>query len=103
MFLLKQVETIEAALQKAGRGVSMKMLLSPDESPSFAMRNFIIDAGGTGSVIGPANDTFDIVDSVTYTVTELFHGTSVQHNHCYHTCQNQTDHCFSYILKTSKL
>lgn len=46
MFLHKQVETIEAAPQKAGRGVSMKMLLSPDESPSFAMRNFIIDAGG---------------------------------------------------------
>lgn len=46
MYLHKQTETIEAAPQKAGRGVSMKMLLSPDESPNFAMRNFIIEAGG---------------------------------------------------------
>lgn len=46
MYLHKQIETIEAAPQKAGRGVSMKMLLSPDESPNFAMRNFIIEAGG---------------------------------------------------------
>ncbi|MGD9655291.1 MAG: cupin domain-containing protein, partial [Sulfuricurvum sp.] len=28
------------------KGVSMKMLLSPEESPNFAMRNFTIDAGG---------------------------------------------------------
>lgn len=46
MFLHKQIDTIEAAPQKAGKGVSMKMLLSPDESPTFAMRNFTIDAGG---------------------------------------------------------
>jgi len=31
----------------AGQGVSMKMLLSPDESPHFAMRNFTIAAGGS--------------------------------------------------------
>jgi len=46
MFLHKQIDAIEAAPQKAGKGVSMKMLLSPDESPNFAMRNFKIDAGG---------------------------------------------------------
>jgi quercetin dioxygenase-like cupin family protein len=46
MFLHKQIDTIEAAPQKAGKGVAMKMLLSPDESPNFAMRNFTIEAGG---------------------------------------------------------
>lgn len=46
MYLHKHLDTIEAAPQKAGQGVSMKMLLSPDESPNFALRNFIIEAGG---------------------------------------------------------
>lgn len=46
MFVHKKLENVEAAPQKAGKGVSMRMLLSPDESPNFAMRNFIIDAGG---------------------------------------------------------
>jgi quercetin dioxygenase-like cupin family protein len=46
MYLHKQIDTIEASPQKAGKGVTMKMLLSSDESPTFAMRNFIIDAGG---------------------------------------------------------
>lgn len=46
MFLHKHIDTIEAISQKAGKGVSMKMLLSPEESPHFAMRNFTIDAGG---------------------------------------------------------
>jgi quercetin dioxygenase-like cupin family protein len=46
MVLHKQINSIEALAQKAGKGVSMKMLLSPDESPNFAMRNFIIEAGG---------------------------------------------------------
>lgn len=46
MYLHKQINSIEAAPQKAGKGVSMKMLLSADESPNFAMRNFIIEAGG---------------------------------------------------------
>ncbi len=46
MYLHKQINSIEAMPQKAGKGVSMKMLLSPDESPNFAMRNFIIEAGG---------------------------------------------------------
>lgn len=46
MFIRKNIEQVEAAAQKAGQGVSMKMLLSPDESPNFAMRNFIIEAGG---------------------------------------------------------
>ncbi|WP_295051965.1 hypothetical protein [Sulfuricurvum sp.] len=42
MFLHKSIDTIEATSQKAGKGVAMKMLLSPDESPNFAMRNFTI-------------------------------------------------------------
>jgi len=46
MYLHKQIDSIQAAPQKAGKGVSMKMLLSSEESPNFAMRNFIIEAGG---------------------------------------------------------
>jgi quercetin dioxygenase-like cupin family protein len=46
MYLHKQLNSIEAVAQQAGKGVSMKMLLSPDESPNFAMRNFIIEVGG---------------------------------------------------------
>ncbi len=46
MVVYKESGNIEATAQKAGKGVSMKMLLSPDESPNFAMRNFIIEAGG---------------------------------------------------------
>lgn len=46
MYIHKEINSIEAVAQKAGKGVSMKMLLSPDESPNFAMRNFIIEAGG---------------------------------------------------------
>lgn len=46
MFLHKKIDAIEAMPQKAGKGVAMKMLLSPDESPNFAMRNFTIEAGG---------------------------------------------------------
>lgn len=46
MYLHKEINSIEAMPQSTGKGVSMKMLLSPDESPNFAMRNFIIEAGG---------------------------------------------------------
>ncbi len=46
MFIHKKIESIEAMPQKAGKGVAMKMLLSPEESPNFAMRNFTIEAGG---------------------------------------------------------
>ncbi len=46
MYLHKEINSIEAIPQKAGEGVSMKMLLSPEESPNFAMRNFIIESGG---------------------------------------------------------
>lgn len=46
MYLHKEIDSIQAVAQKAGKGVSMKMLFSPDESPNFAMRNFIIEAGG---------------------------------------------------------
>lgn len=46
MVLHKNINEIQSNPQSAGIGVSMKMLLSPDESPNFAMRNFIIEAGG---------------------------------------------------------
>jgi quercetin dioxygenase-like cupin family protein len=46
MAIHRNIDSIAAATQKAGTGVSMKMLLSPDESPNFAMRNFTIAAGG---------------------------------------------------------
>ena len=46
MYLHKEIDSVKAVAQKAGKGVSMKMLLSPEESPNFAMRNFIIEAGG---------------------------------------------------------
>lgn len=46
MYLQKELKNIEATPQKAGKGVSMKMLLSSSEAPNFAMRNFIIESGG---------------------------------------------------------
>ena len=46
MHIHKQLTAVEAMPQNAGKGVSMKMLLSPDESPNFAMRYFAIEAGG---------------------------------------------------------
>ncbi len=46
MYLHKEIDAVEAMPQKAGKGVAMKMLLSPEESPHFAMRNFTIEAGG---------------------------------------------------------
>lgn len=46
MYIQKELQNIEAVAQKAGKGVSMKMLLSSDETPNFAMRNFIIEAEG---------------------------------------------------------
>lgn len=46
MFIHKKIDAVESMPQKAGKGVAMKMLLSPEESPNFAMRNFTIEAGG---------------------------------------------------------
>lgn len=46
MYIHKKMQSIESMPQNAGKGVGMKMLLSPDESPNFAMRNFTIEAGG---------------------------------------------------------
>jgi quercetin dioxygenase-like cupin family protein len=46
MSLHKNVNAVDASVLDVGKGVSMKMLLSGDESPNFAMRNFIIEAGG---------------------------------------------------------
>ena len=42
----RKLSTIESMQQKAGKGVSMQMLLSLQEVPNFAMRCFTIDAGG---------------------------------------------------------
>lgn len=42
----RKLNTIESMPQKAGKGVSMQMLLSLQEVPNFAMRCFTIDAGG---------------------------------------------------------
>jgi quercetin dioxygenase-like cupin family protein len=42
----RKLNTIESMQQKAGKGVSMQMLLSLQEVPNFAMRCFTIDAGG---------------------------------------------------------
>ncbi|HEX5624173.1 MAG TPA: cupin domain-containing protein [Sulfuricurvum sp.] len=44
--IYKRLDTIESMPQKAGKGVSMKMLLSLQEVPNFAMRCFTIEAGG---------------------------------------------------------
>ena len=46
MSIHKKRNTIESIQQKAGKGVSMQMLLSLAEAPNFAMRCFTIDAGG---------------------------------------------------------
>jgi quercetin dioxygenase-like cupin family protein len=47
MLLHKKISAVTATALTAGKGVSMKMLLSPDEAPNFAMRNFVIEAGGS--------------------------------------------------------
>lgn len=46
MFLHKELINIEAVPQKAGKGVAMRMLISPNEAPHFAMRNFTIEPNG---------------------------------------------------------
>lgn len=46
MALHRNIGVIEATPISTGQGVSMKMLLAPEESPHFAMRNFVIAAGG---------------------------------------------------------
>lgn len=46
MELLKHSDAIDAISLQAGRGVSMKMLISPAEAPHFAMRQFSIAVGG---------------------------------------------------------
>ncbi len=42
----KSIDNVESIHQKAGEGVSMKMLLSPEEASNFAMRQFCIKAHG---------------------------------------------------------
>lgn len=42
----KTISQIEPMEQKAGKGVSMKMLIAPAEAEHFAMRQFCIKAGG---------------------------------------------------------
>ena len=46
MYLHKNIDSIEALPQQAGKGVALKILLSSAESPNFAMRNFTIEPGG---------------------------------------------------------
>jgi quercetin dioxygenase-like cupin family protein len=47
MALHRNIDALPATPINAGKGVSMKMLLAPEESPNFAMRNFVIAAGGS--------------------------------------------------------
>jgi quercetin dioxygenase-like cupin family protein len=47
MTIHRNIASVDATALTAGQGVSMKMLLSPEESPHFAMRNFTIAAGGS--------------------------------------------------------
>ncbi len=47
MSIHRNIAEIAGTPLTAGQGVSMKMLLSPEESPHFAMRNFTIAAGGS--------------------------------------------------------
>jgi quercetin dioxygenase-like cupin family protein len=42
----RELSAVPATPQKAGKGVSMKMLLSLEEVPNFAMRCFSIEVGG---------------------------------------------------------
>lgn len=42
----RELSAVPATPQKAGKGVSMKMLLSLEDVPNFAMRCFSIEAGG---------------------------------------------------------
>lgn len=44
--LKKEISNIASVAQKAGRGVHMKMLISPEEAENFAMRQFSIDVNG---------------------------------------------------------
>ncbi len=46
MFMHKKINSVEAKAQKAGQGVSMKMLIAPEDAAHFAMRCFVIEAGG---------------------------------------------------------
>jgi hypothetical protein len=58
MGLHRNIDAVDASLHSVGKGFNVKMLLSGDETPNFAMRNFIIEAGGhspfnpTGSHLG---------------------------------------------------
>lgn len=42
----REILKIDAVKQNAGKGVSMKMLISPEEAENFAMRQFSIEKGG---------------------------------------------------------
>ncbi|PID72212.1 MAG: cupin [Desulfobulbus propionicus] len=43
---VKKLHDIEAEALPVGKGVSRKMLISPEEGPNFAMRVFSIEPGG---------------------------------------------------------
>jgi len=42
----RNIDEVSAVAQAAGKGVSMKMLISGEEAPHFAMRQFCIESGG---------------------------------------------------------
>lgn len=43
---VKHTHEIEAKQVEAGDGVTMQMLIAPEEGPHFAMRRFVIQPGG---------------------------------------------------------
>lgn len=50
------------------------MLLSPEESPNFAMRNFSIEAGGHMLVLGWRINIYTIVSSIISSILAvMFH------------------------------
>ena len=44
---VKHSNDIEANVVKAGKDVTMQVLISPEEGPNFAMRRFVIQPGGS--------------------------------------------------------
>lgn len=43
---VKHTNEVQANGVKAGTGVTMQVLISPEEGPNFAMRRFVIQPGG---------------------------------------------------------
>ncbi len=43
---VKKIDDIESEVLESGNGVSMQMLIGPEEGPNFAMRKLVIEPGG---------------------------------------------------------